>query len=87
MPAITPLLWFNNDLEEAAEFYTSIFLSSSIEQMNRYTDAGPGTPGDVVSGTFVLDGTRFIGINVQVGYTNSLMVLGHFISHPAGIPE
>ncbi|HEX7425856.1 MAG TPA: VOC family protein [Mycobacterium sp.] len=63
MPAITPSLWFNNNLEEAAEFYTSIFPNSSIEQINRYTDAGPGTPGDVVSGTFVLDGTRFIGIN------------------------
>ena len=63
MPAITPSLWFNNNLEEAAEFYTSIFPNSSIEEFSRYTDAGPGTPGDVVSGTFVLDGTRFIGIN------------------------
>ena len=63
MPAITPSLWFNNNLEEAAKFYTSIFPNSSIEGFSRYTDAGPGTPGDVVSGTFVLDGTRFIGIN------------------------
>ncbi|MCW2650004.1 MAG: hypothetical protein QOE41_4345 [Mycobacterium sp.] len=63
MPSIVPSLWFDNDLEEAALFYTSIFPNSSIENMNRYTDAGPGTPGDVVSGTFVLDGTRFIGIN------------------------
>jgi predicted 3-demethylubiquinone-9 3-methyltransferase (glyoxalase superfamily) len=63
MPTITPSLWFNNNLEDAAEFYTSIFPKSSIEEINRYTDAGPGTPGDVVSGTFILDGTRFIGIN------------------------
>ena len=63
MPAITPSLWFDNNLEEAAEFYTSIFPNSSIEEFDRYTEAGPGTPGDVVSGTFVLDGTRFIGIN------------------------
>ena len=63
MPAITPSLWFDNNLEEAAEFYTSIFPNSSIEEVSRYTDAGPGTPGEVVSGTFVLDGTRFIGIN------------------------
>lgn len=66
--------------------------------MNRYTadeplarrgedEAGPGTPGEVVSGSFVLDGTRFVGVNVQVGYTGSVMVLGHFISHPVGIPE
>jgi predicted 3-demethylubiquinone-9 3-methyltransferase (glyoxalase superfamily) len=63
MPAITPSLWFDNNLEEAAEFYLSIFPNSSIESIERYTEAGPGTPGDVVAGVFVLDGTRFIGIN------------------------
>jgi predicted 3-demethylubiquinone-9 3-methyltransferase (glyoxalase superfamily) len=71
---ITPSLWFDNDLEEAAEFYTSVFPNSKIEGMNRYTadeplarretdSAGPGTAGEVVSGSFVLDGTRFVGIN------------------------
>jgi predicted 3-demethylubiquinone-9 3-methyltransferase (glyoxalase superfamily) len=63
MPSITPSLWFDNDLEEAAEFYTSVFPNSKVEGMNRYTEAGPGAPGEVVSGSFVLDGTRFVGIN------------------------
>ncbi|EHI13720.1 VOC family protein [Mycolicibacterium thermoresistibile] len=63
MPAIAPALWFDDNLEEAARFYTSIFPNSSIEGFERYTDAGPGTPGEVASGTFVLDGTRFVGIN------------------------
>jgi predicted 3-demethylubiquinone-9 3-methyltransferase (glyoxalase superfamily) len=63
MPSITPSLWFDNDLEEAAEFYTAVFPNSAIEGFNRYTDAGPGTPDEVVSGTFVLDGQRFLGIN------------------------
>lgn len=63
MPSITPSLWFDGDLEEAAAFYTTVFPNSTIERLDRYTDAGPGTPGEVVSGTFVLDGTRFIGIN------------------------
>lgn len=63
MPEITPSLWFDDNLEEAVEFYTSIFPNSALEKLNRYTEAGPGTPGEVVSGTFVLDGTRFIGIN------------------------
>jgi predicted 3-demethylubiquinone-9 3-methyltransferase (glyoxalase superfamily) len=63
MPAITPSLWFDDNLEEAAEFYTSVFPNSRIEGFNRYTEAGPGEPGTVVSGTFVLDGVRFIGIN------------------------
>ena len=63
MPSITPSLWFDNNLEEAAAFYTAIFPNSSIEGFDRYTEAGPGTPGDVAWGTFVLDGQRFIGIN------------------------
>ncbi|MBO0864264.1 MAG: VOC family protein, partial [Mycobacterium sp.] len=37
--------------------------NSQIENLNRYTDAGPGQPGAVMSGTFVLDGTRFFAIN------------------------
>ena len=63
MPSITPSLWFDNNLEEAATFYTSVFPNSTVEAMTRYTEAGPGTPGDVVAATFVLDGTRFFGIN------------------------
>lgn len=63
MPAITPSLWFDNNLEEATEFYTTVFPNSHVESLNRYTGAGPGRPGDVVSGTFVLDGTRFVAIN------------------------
>ncbi|WP_422750084.1 VOC family protein [Mycobacterium sp. WMMD1722] len=63
MPSITPSLWFDDDLEEAAAFYTSVFPNSAVEGFQRYTEAGPGAPGHVVSGSFVLDGTRFIGIN------------------------
>ncbi|WP_431237165.1 VOC family protein [Mycolicibacterium aichiense] len=63
MPTITPSLWFDDDLEEAMRFYTGIFPNSSIEYVNRYTDAGPGTAGQVVSAGFTLDGTRFVGIN------------------------
>lgn len=63
MTTITPCLWFDYNLEEAAQFYTSVFPNSSIEGVVRYTEAGPGKPGDVCYGTFVLDGHRFLGIN------------------------
>jgi len=61
--AITPCLWFDNNLEEAAQFYTSVFPNSSVHGMVRYTEAGPGKPGDICYGTFELDGHRFLGIN------------------------
>jgi predicted 3-demethylubiquinone-9 3-methyltransferase (glyoxalase superfamily) len=63
MPTITPSLWFDDDLEEAMEFYTSVFPNSRIHDVVRYTEAGPGEPGTVVSAQFDLDGTRFSGIN------------------------
>jgi predicted 3-demethylubiquinone-9 3-methyltransferase (glyoxalase superfamily) len=63
MPSITPTLWFDNNLQEAAEFYVSVFPNSQIEALNRHTGAGPGEPGEVMSGTLLLDGTRFFAIN------------------------
>jgi predicted 3-demethylubiquinone-9 3-methyltransferase (glyoxalase superfamily) len=63
MPNITPSLWFDGNLEEAAAFYASVFPNSSVGPFFRYTDAGPGTPGEVVYGSFFLDGHRFLGIN------------------------
>jgi predicted 3-demethylubiquinone-9 3-methyltransferase (glyoxalase superfamily) len=60
---ISPCLWFDSELEEAAEFYTKIFPSSSVGHMTRYTDAGPGEPGKVMAGEFTIDGLTFRGIN------------------------
>ena len=45
MPSITRSLWFDNDLEQAAEFYTSVFPNSKIESMNRFNRPGPQRPG------------------------------------------
>ena len=41
MPTITPSLWFDDDLEEAMAFYTSVFPNCYIEYVHRYTEAGP----------------------------------------------
>ncbi|MHB9050322.1 MAG: VOC family protein, partial [Thiomonas delicata] len=40
MPAITPMLWFDGQAEEAARFYVSIFPNSRIARIHRYPDAG-----------------------------------------------
>lgn len=63
MPTITPSLWFNGNLAEAAAFYTSVFPNSSMEGFTHYSESGPGTPGEVMAGSFVLDGQKFVGIN------------------------
>jgi predicted 3-demethylubiquinone-9 3-methyltransferase (glyoxalase superfamily) len=63
---ISPCLWFDDQLEEAAEFYTSIFPNSSVGPMSRYPDTGK-----VMAGEFTLDGTRFRAINGGPEFTFS----------------
>ena len=60
---ITPNLWFDNEAEEAANFYISVFENSRIVDVSRYTEAGPGEPGSIMVVEFELDGQRFVGIN------------------------
>jgi predicted 3-demethylubiquinone-9 3-methyltransferase (glyoxalase superfamily) len=64
---ITPCLWFDNQAEEAATFYTSIFRNSKIKRVARYSKAGKeihgGTAGSVMTVEFELDGFTFIAIN------------------------
>jgi predicted 3-demethylubiquinone-9 3-methyltransferase (glyoxalase superfamily) len=63
MQKITPFLWFNDNAEEAVNFYTSIFKNSKILSMNRYGDAGPGPKGTVMSATFQINGQEFMALN------------------------
>src|SRR5829696_8252153 len=55
---ISPCLWFDDDLEEAARFYTGIFPNSSIGRLTRYNAAGPGEAGKVMAGEFTLGGLK-----------------------------
>jgi predicted 3-demethylubiquinone-9 3-methyltransferase (glyoxalase superfamily) len=59
MPKITPFLWFDNNAEEAMNFYVSIFKNSKIVSMKRF--AGPGGK-TIVTGTFELDGQQFMAL-------------------------
>lgn len=62
-PKITPFLWFNDNAEEAAEFYVSIFKNSKIASVSRYGEAGPGPKGSAMSVTFQLESQEFIALN------------------------
>ena len=63
MQKITPFLWFDNNLEEALDFYTSIFKNATVTNMSRYGSAGPGPEGTVMSATFQLEGQAFFALN------------------------
>ncbi len=63
MHKITPFLWFNDNLEEALNFYASIFKNSKIGNVTRYGEAGPGPKGTVMSATFELEGQEFYALN------------------------
>jgi predicted 3-demethylubiquinone-9 3-methyltransferase (glyoxalase superfamily) len=63
MQKISPFLWFDTQAEEAANFYTSIFKNSRILEVSRYGEAGPGTPGSVLTVSFELEGQRFTALN------------------------
>src|SRR5262245_23051703 len=60
---ITPFLWFDNQAEEAANFYVSIFRNSKLLEVSRYGEGGMGEPGSVMVANFSLDGQTFSALN------------------------
>ena len=66
MQKITPFLWFNDNAEEAVEFYASIFKKSRIGKIARYDQAGEkvsGRPaGSVMTVEFQIEGLEFIAL-------------------------
>jgi predicted 3-demethylubiquinone-9 3-methyltransferase (glyoxalase superfamily) len=57
MQRITPFLWFDGKAEEAMKFYVSVFKNSKI------VSTMPGPDGKVMTGTFELEGQRFMALN------------------------
>ena len=64
---IAPCLWFDDQAEEAARFYTSIFKNSRIVETGRYSEAGHEyhhkPAGAVMIVVFELDGQQFTALN------------------------
>jgi len=71
MQGIAPFLWFDNQAEEATNFYLSIFPNSKIKSAMRYGDAGPGPKGSVMATTFELNGQEFMALNGGPQFTFS----------------
>ena len=82
MQKISPFLWFNTQAEEAAEFYVSVFEgrpggstgTSTVTDVSRYGDAGPGTPGSAMTVSFRLEGQEFTALNggPEFGFTEAI---------------
>ena len=64
---ITPFLWFDDQAEEAAKFYTSIFKNSRMGRIARYSEEAAQhtgqTAGSAMTVEFEIDGQQFVGLN------------------------
>ena len=67
MQKITPFLWFDDNVEEAVNFYVSIFKNSKVVTITRYSEAAAqaaGRPkGSVMTAAFQLEGQNFVALN------------------------
>jgi predicted 3-demethylubiquinone-9 3-methyltransferase (glyoxalase superfamily)/RimJ/RimL family protein N-acetyltransferase len=77
MQKIVTSLWFDNNVEEAVNLYTSVFPNSKIVSVSRYGDAGPGPKGQVLAMEFELAGQRFTAINggPQFKFTEAISLM------------
>jgi predicted 3-demethylubiquinone-9 3-methyltransferase (glyoxalase superfamily) len=71
MQKITTFLTFNNQAEEAVNFYVSIFPNSRILHINRYGEGAPVPAGTVMSAAFELEGQQFTALNGGPHFTFS----------------
>ncbi len=60
---ITPFLWFNNNAEEAVNYYTSVFKNSKITSIAKYSDEVPNMAGKVMMAVFEIEGQQFMAID------------------------
>src|SRR5260221_14645932 len=63
MQRISPMLWFDNQAEEAAKFYCSVFKNSKMGTVSHYGDNMPMPKGNALVAEFFIDGQRFTALN------------------------
>lgn len=63
MQKITPFLWFDNQAEEAMNFYVSVFKDAKVLNINRYGANAPMPEGTVLTASFELNGLTFVALN------------------------
>jgi len=63
MEKITPMLWFDNNAEEAMNFYTKVFKNSKVVSVARYPEGSPGPVDQVMVAEIEIEGQRFSLLN------------------------
>ncbi|MBC5823550.1 MAG: VOC family protein [Candidatus Eremiobacteraeota bacterium] len=71
MKKITPFLWFNDNAQEAVNFYVSVFKNSKTFNVSQYGEEGPGPKGTVMVARFELEGQEFLALNGGPEFTFS----------------
>ncbi|KUM73174.1 VOC family protein [Streptomyces sp. ISL-22] len=59
----TTCLWFDNEAEEAAHYYVSVFKNSSVGKVARYPEGAPRPAGTVLTVEFTANGQKFVALN------------------------
>jgi len=63
MQKITPFLWFDNNAEEAMDFYTSVFKNSKVVNVSRVGEGAPGPRGGILVATLMINGLEIMLLN------------------------
>jgi predicted 3-demethylubiquinone-9 3-methyltransferase (glyoxalase superfamily) len=63
MNKLSAFLWFDNQAEEAADFYCSVFKDARKGKVARYPEAAPGSAGSVMTAEFEVLGVSFVALN------------------------
>jgi predicted 3-demethylubiquinone-9 3-methyltransferase (glyoxalase superfamily) len=63
MQKISPFLWFDNNAEDAMNFYMKVFKNSKILQVSRYPEGSPGPVGQVMVASMEIEGQHFMLLN------------------------
>ncbi|MGZ3421064.1 MAG: VOC family protein [Polyangiales bacterium] len=79
MQKITPCLWFDDRIEEAVRFYTSVFPDAKVGVVTHYGEAGPLPKGTILTATFEIAGQEFMLLNggPQFKFTEAVSFMVH----------
>ena len=63
MQKIQTFLWFDDDAEEAVQFYVSVFRNAKAGAVMRWGEGGPGKAGSVLTASFTIGDAEFVALN------------------------